>query len=68
MPGNPGVVLSPLTQGDAMRRTLIALAAGAAMLSFVPTTQANASHSCAQGFEIICFIGCPSPPKICPWP
>jgi hypothetical protein len=50
-----------------MRRTLVALAAGAALLGLAPV-HASASHTCANGFEIVCFLGCPSPPKICPIP
>jgi hypothetical protein len=50
-----------------MRRTLVtAIALGVAALGWVPTA-ASANHSCAEGFEIVCFAGCPSPPKICPW-
>ncbi|HVF05972.1 MAG TPA: hypothetical protein VNA20_14110 [Frankiaceae bacterium] len=52
-----------------MRRTLLALTAGALTLSgLVTAAPASANHNCAEGFEIVCFIGCPNPPKICPWP
>ena len=47
-----------------MRRTLLALAAGAALLSAAPTT-ASASHACAEGFEILCTRVCLSKPQIC---
>ncbi len=49
-----------------MRRTLFAAAVAAALAGLMPST-ASASHSCAEGFEIICFVGCPAPPRICPW-
>jgi len=44
-----------------VRRTLLALAATAAVLSFAPTA-ANASHQCAEGFEILCTNVCWSKP------
>jgi hypothetical protein len=40
-----------------MRRTLIALAVAAVSASFVPTS-AQASHACAEGFEILCTRIC----------
>ncbi len=49
-----------------MRRTLLALAAVGMAFGGLTATPASATHSCAPGFEIICFLGCPSPPKICP--
>ena len=51
-----------------MRRTLLAVAFGGAALLGLAPTAAQANHNCAEGFEIVCFIGCPNPPKICPWP
>ena len=50
------------------RMTLPALVAGALALSGWLAAPASAHHSCAEGFEIVCYAGCPSPPKICPWP
>ena len=50
-----------------MRRVLAVAAIGAALVGWVPASPASANHNCAEGFEIVCFIGCPSP-KICPWP
>jgi hypothetical protein len=46
-----------------MRRTLVALAAAAALAAIAPT-QASASHACAEGFEILCTRVCPKP-SIC---
>ena len=46
-----------------MRRTLLALAAAAALATLAPTG-ANASHACAEGFEILCTRICPKP-SIC---
>ena len=51
-----------------MRRHLLAAAAiTVALVGWAPTPS-YATHSCAPGFEIICFLGCPAPPKICPIP
>lgn len=47
-----------------MRRTLLALATGAALLSVAPTT-ASASHACAEGFEILCTQVCLQKFQIC---
>jgi hypothetical protein len=51
-----------------MRRSVVAVAAVAAALGWLPTSPAAASHTCAEGLEIVCFLGCPTPPKFCPWP
>lgn len=51
-----------------MRRTLIAAAlTSAALVGWAPATS-SAHHTCAEGFELVCYAGCPDPPKICPWP
>ena len=41
-----------------MRRTLLALAAGTALLTAVPAAPASATHACAEGFEILCTRIC----------
>jgi len=40
-----------------MRRTLLALVAGTALLSIAPAP-ASASHACAEGFEVLCTRIC----------
>ena len=45
-----------------MRRILLALAAGAALLT---PTAASANHQCAEGFEILCTRVCIAKPSIC---
>lgn len=51
-----------------MRRTLLAVTAGALALSgLVTAAPASAKHNCAEGFELVCYATCPNPPKICPW-
>lgn len=52
-----------------MRRLLLAAAVAAAAVVGVTPGTSSAAHYCNGTIEeLVCFVGCPRPPKICPVP